>query len=419
MAVTSTPVTVDMSDFPAAGFAYDDAFAQVAHSNVIVTGKELAQIQRAAIDGRNYALQSQAGVNGLQSGARSGLSAVAALVQQYSSENLLINPFSISQRTTPTAAATIADGGFGPDRWKSYRENADIQYRRYRRGDAGSDFTNTRALAYARYSKITNNGKIMVLQQLESAASYPMIGQPIKKTIKLRANLARSYRLLFIEWSGTEDTITGTISAWGAAGTIPTFTSGSYVIAKQRSVVVDTQFREFSLEYTPSSTVKNIAVVILSDGLLTGGTDYLEMAEPLLWASQSVQRIWTPRQLQQELALSQRYFWKTFRPSIAPVQNAGIADLGLISVGQVGAAAATAVQFYMRWAVQMRGLPVVVTYNPAATNAQIRNATTASDFTGTTVDYISEDGCRVYGTTPGGSAAAQSVYLHMTAESEL
>lgn len=68
MAVTTyDPATVDMSDFPSGGFAYDDPYVYPSHSNRIVSAKELAQLQAAFL--RGYRLSN---VNDRGLGARNG-----------------------------------------------------------------------------------------------------------------------------------------------------------------------------------------------------------------------------------------------------------------------------------------------------------------------------------------------------------
>jgi hypothetical protein len=62
-----------MSDYPSTGLAYDDPFAQASHNNKIVTGKELAQIQRVGLDGRSYAMLNALGAGaGVKSGSNNG-----------------------------------------------------------------------------------------------------------------------------------------------------------------------------------------------------------------------------------------------------------------------------------------------------------------------------------------------------------
>lgn len=73
MPVTFDPSTVDMSDFPSTGYAYDDPFAQSAHNNKKVTGKDLAQIQAAMLFGYRNAQRAMANTPGVQNGSLNGL----------------------------------------------------------------------------------------------------------------------------------------------------------------------------------------------------------------------------------------------------------------------------------------------------------------------------------------------------------
>lgn len=84
------------------------------------------------------------------------------------------------------------------------------------------------------------------------------------------------------------------------------------------------------------------------------------------------------RPLQQELALAERYYAKTFPQGTAPAQNAGKAG-ALCTV----AASTTAGSFAAPWRfpVEMRAAPAIATYNPSAANANWRNVTGAADAT--------------------------------------
>lgn len=62
-----------MSDFPSTGYPYDDPFAQSAHNNKKVTGKELAQIQAAMLFGYRNAQRAMANTPGVQNGSLNGL----------------------------------------------------------------------------------------------------------------------------------------------------------------------------------------------------------------------------------------------------------------------------------------------------------------------------------------------------------
>jgi hypothetical protein len=85
-----------------------------------------------------------------------------------------------------------------------------------------------------------------------------------------------------------------------------------------------------------------------------------------------------------ELALCQRYFWKTFAPTTAPAQN--VSGNNVVFVGGINGDANTKVGSYP-CPVSMRADPTVVTYNPFAANANWRVPATSTDVTPTITPY--------------------------------
>jgi hypothetical protein len=83
------------------------------------------------------------------------------------------------------------------------------------------------------------------------------------------------------------------------------------------------------------------------------------------------------RPVQQELALCQRYYEKTFNTGIAAAQNAGLGNGDVFILSNNTAAG---VNFYQwQFATRKRTAPTIVTYNPAAANANWRDSTASAD----------------------------------------
>lgn len=113
MAVTTyDPATVDMSDFPASGFPYDDPYVYPAHSNRIVSGKELAQIQAAMLRGYRTASIINRGSSGLGVGALSGTPSIP-LPENYVAKTLLADVNDLSILTPKTTVLRIVPSGAG------------------------------------------------------------------------------------------------------------------------------------------------------------------------------------------------------------------------------------------------------------------------------------------------------------------
>jgi hypothetical protein len=88
-----------------------------------------------------------------------------------------------------------------------------------------------------------------------------------------------------------------------------------------------------------------------------------------------------PRSLAEELALCQRFYYKTFNINTAPAQNIGIGH-GELIFQSTGSGYGTSVQW--KFPVRMRTIPTITTYNPAAANSSARNMTLAADVQTTT-----------------------------------
>jgi len=117
-----------------------------------------------------------------------------------------------------------------------------------------------------------------------------------------------------------------------------------------------------------------------------------------------------------EWQMCQRYYCKTFNAATQPAQSV---SAGALAWAQQGAAGVATNQVAWRYPVQMRATPTITTYNPGAANAQIRNNSFATDFAATTAANFSDSGATIFGTPPAGSAAGNSVSVHLTAEAEI
>jgi hypothetical protein len=114
----------------------------------------------------------------------------------------------------------------------------------------------------------------------------------------------------------------------------------------------------------------------------------------------------------------QRYYEKSFPIATTPAQNAGV-EGAVVIMQWVGAAAGAGAQSIQYKALK-RTDPTVTTYNPAATNAQVRNYSTGSDASVTAVGSASNDAqFNITFTTAGGSAAGNVNAVHWTSSAEL
>lgn len=104
-----------------------------------------------------------------------------------------------------------------------------------------------------------------------------------------------------------------------------------------------------------------------------------------------------------ELALCQEYYWKTFLQATAPAQNAGTNGALNCTIKSNGDLGVVSVVF----PVVMRGTPVVTTYNPSAANANWTEGGTANALDVADRGFnIQASGSTVAGSRPGIHAQA-------------
>lgn len=123
------------------------------------------------------------------------------------------------------------------------------------------------------------------------------------------------------------------------------------------------------------------------------------------------------RYFQEELDLCMRYFQKSFPIGTAPAQNAG--RVGGFEFFQNRVGATLTISHVHRLPVRMRTTPTLVTFNPSAANAQIRNLDTAADFTGTNFDTITDSCLSINGTGDAGMTITSYLSVNYTLSAEL
>jgi hypothetical protein len=117
-----------------------------------------------------------------------------------------------------------------------------------------------------------------------------------------------------------------------------------------------------------------------------------------------------------ELALCQRYYWKTFNQSTAPAQNIGI------NTGEFqwysAVAGAVSQGFAVRFPSPMRVSPTVTFFNISAANAQIRT-NGVGDWSSSFPANVSDSGFLLQGSQNASNVVASLNAVHATASAEL
>lgn len=328
------------------------------------------------------------------------------------SGNLLINGgFDIAQRQTPATLTTITDNKCGPDRWRVTRANADVQYQR---ADALGE-TGLTSKYFGTWKKITNTGKIFVCQIVEGVNSAPMRSKKLIWQVKMKASTNTTVRMgvFELQTAGTIDTIPASIvAAFGADGADPTMGANIAILGSAVSKSVTTSWQNFSIQATAGSASKNlIAAVWTNAGIAANVT--LSMAEAILAVDTVNGQVapWIPRPFEQEVALCQRYYEKSY--DIDSVDYTSLTGAWAFTARVADQQDRIATRFVTtKFAIPTMTL---IAYS-SGTAANIRNITTTANLAAATVCV----GMSSFVTYPTANTTANSLYAyHWTAEIEL
>jgi hypothetical protein len=274
----------------------------------------------------------------------------------------LVNPvinggFDYFQRTTPGTYTTISDNKYGPDRWRSTRQTADIQTVRF----DGTGVSGLNSKNYGGFKQITAAGKFHVSQWIENVDSIPRLSRTVTFQIKMKATSAKTIRIGLMEnqAAGTADSIPATlVTSWNANGTNPTLATNIAIIGIETVCSVTTNFSIFSCSVTVPSNSKNIAVALWTDSQFNAN-DELHVAEAGLYNGSSTETPnWYPRSIQQEFELCQRYFEKSYDPDVLPGTSTSTGRIFCRNY----AAVATDTYHMAQFKCTKRVIPTITTY---------------------------------------------------------
>jgi hypothetical protein len=222
--------------------------------------------------------------------------------------NYLINGgYDFAQRQTPGTLTTVADKGWGADRWQQFAENASWQYNR---NDATGE-TGLTSKNYGLFKKITNTGKGIFTQKVEGINSVPLRGKTVIFQIKMKSSANKTIRIGILELqnAGTIDTFPAAIaSAFGANTVDPTWGANVAVITAAVSCsVLSASWTSFSVSVTVPSNSKNLVCAVWTDSQFAAN-DTLSVAEAGLFVAATIQP-WMPISTEIDLAQCQRFCW--------------------------------------------------------------------------------------------------------------
>lgn len=306
------------------------------------------------------------------------LPAPVAFLDTLRGRSALVNGgFDFAQRQIPGTATTIAQDGYGADRWRMSRENADLQYQRI--DTNGSLESGITGRFYGRFSKITSNGKLLIAQPIEAIECFPLLGRTVTFQIKMKASSSRTMRIGIIQLtsSGTVDSIPAALvpTTWGGSGTDPTLGANLAVVTAAASCSVTTAWQQFNLSVTLPSNSKNILCAVWSNAQFTAG-DNVSLAEVGFYDG-SYTRPWLPRLTNEELLLCQRFYEKDTdpdTPTTTASNGAGIATIYVTSASVPNTTVYGAIRF-----LTTKRVSPTMTIRPFTTPA---NTTRCSDGSG-------------------------------------
>ena len=291
---------------------------------------------------------------------------------------------------TITAAAALA---YTVDRFYAYCTGANV---------TGQRLAGTAPNAYLyRFTGAASVTNIGFAQRIENLNCQDFAGN----TATLSVDLSNSL-LTTVTWT-----------AWYAntANTFGTLASPTRTLISTGTFTVTSTLTRYSTNITiPAAATTGIEIELSVGAQISGtwniGSWQLEFG--------SVATPFEQRPYGMELALCQRYFFKTFQQGTAPATNAG--SVGALQFVQtLGASLDQAVGTF-RFPVTMRTTPTTVTiYNTGAANNFFWNANASSSWTVSSAETVGESGISLIGTSAAGSAAGARVQCHITATAEL
>lgn len=258
-------------------------------------------------------------------------------------------------------------------------------------------------------------------QILEAAVSKPLRGDTVTLGGRARCSSAQNLRYAILEWTGAADAVTSdVVNNW----TSTNYTAGNFflatnlVVAAVGSIALPANtVTNWSLTAPISGACNNIITLYWTEAAVAQNVT-LDMAWGLVEADASAEVYpYETRHPQQELALCQRYFEKSYDLAVSP--GTAISAGALTNVANAGGV----VVIPCRFAVRKRVIPAMAYFSPYNGTSGVLSSGT-SNFTAATqtvaslgsTSTLSEHGVNVQasGLSSGFIGAA-----HFTADAEL
>jgi hypothetical protein len=300
------------------------------------------------------------------------------------------------------------------DRWFVYTNGASATYTVGVGGTAGGLGVNSRYCAIVQ----RNAGQTSVTQPIfAQAIPYYNIRPLWGKVVTLSALFGAGGSFSGVNGTISMALIVGTGTEGKRLGT--PYTSETVVCVGSINVVTGSPLNnKLILTGTMPTTATQAQVQITWVPFGTAGaSDYATIAEVQLEAG-PVATAFERNNYAKDLLRCQRFFWKTFAASYAPVTDLGN-QTGAIEFAQIVGGSPLQVVAHVRYPTMMHSTQNPIIYNPWAANNQFRNLITSTDWSVSLPTNQTESCCSFSGISPAGSSIGQTGAFHLTVDAEI
>ena len=168
---------------------------------------------------------------------------------------------------------------------------------------------------------------------------------------------------------------------------------------------------------TDIDTATYMAIVVGFESITMGGTVSINS---ISLCKGDIATEPAPKTLAETAIDCQRYYWKTFNTNTTPAQNIGV-NTGEYRYSVSQADAGDNYSPSIIFPANMRAIPAITFYNPAAANALVRNLSAPGDSaaTNTTDCNLSPGSFNIHATGVGGWTVGSRLAVHATADARL
>jgi hypothetical protein len=283
--------------------------------------------------------------------------------------NRVINPSGQIAQVTP---ASTSDGNYtGFDQWLALTQTAAVTPSALTNVENGTPFMMRMTQPQASAQRMG------WLQWIESVNCLDLRGQDVTLSARVRMSASTTLRYVIVEWTGTADTITKDIVLDWTNGTFTAgnfFTSTSTVITGTGSIALtaNTLTDITTLTGTVGSSANNIAVFFWTDSTQAQNVT-LDIGKVQLEAGSAATALaWRP--FNQEIALCQRYWEKSYDYSVQPGTASVLGNGLMIATNTLAGSTAGNMGGYnsMPYRVEKRTTPTLVWYDFDGTANAVR-----------------------------------------------